>query len=85
MRSTDDKTSSATPIATSDSAEAPELARALGQASGEQVRRRGRGDERAHQVRAAPLVLLGRVDGVAALLVRADRLVLGAVVAGELA
>ena len=61
------------------------LARALGQASGEQVRRRGRGDQRARRdaCRSARAPSTRRRRD--RLLVRADRLVLGAVVAGELA
>ena len=44
----------------------------------------GRDQHRPDHVRAAALVLLGHVDRVGVLLVAADRLVLGAVVAGHL-
>ena len=50
----------------------------------EQVARRGRDQHRPDHVRTAALVLLGHVDSVGVLLVAADRLVLGAVVAGHL-
>ncbi len=49
----------------------------------EQVAGGARDQQRADHVRAAALVLLGDVDGGAVLLVAADRLVLGAVVAGD--
>ena len=54
-----------------------------GQARDEDVPGSRRGEQRADHVRAAALVLLGDVDGRAVVLVAADRLVLGAVVAGD--
>ena len=50
-----------------------------------QVAERGRGEHRRHQVRAAAVVLLGGLGGVGVLLVGRDRLVLHAVVGGQLA